>query len=820
MNASEDDGEQHCEQLESLEALARDLLKESSNQVVGCCRAMMDMQRDFDEKMKGVLEKLSDLSNFVKERFMPLDVDVVVTKRAITNHSQGTESSLAHSSKIKVTEPKAFNGTRNSRISFGMSSSTSRELEFQMQIEPNIETWEVLKKELKDHFLPCNTTWIARESLKKLKHTGSVQEYVKEYMSEEDKMFNFLSGLQPWVEAKLRSKRAMMDMQREFDEKMKREIFIALDADVAVIKREITNLLQGTESYSAHSSKIKVPKPKAFNGSRNLKELEDFLWDVEQYFKAVRISDVDRVTITSMYLYGDGKLWWRTRMEEDTRLGRPNIETWDVLKKELKDQFLRGNTAWIAPESLKKLKHTGSVRAYAKEYSSLLLDIKNMSEEDKMFNFLSGLKPCAQAELRRQAVTHLPLAIVAAEKFVDYKYNLNPSQEIKSFKGLIYVKAFVNGREVTTMVDSGATNNFVAQKETTRLVLEVIKSSTRLKAVNSKEKLIQRSATVMLKSRISSAAKAMVASHLRGVMICLEDCPCFVEAISSSQNKEMGIVLESATRFGNSIKKKATRRYSKKLSVVTDLLKKDQKWCWSEECNEAFEKLKVAVFSEQIIKLLDFDLPFEVQIDASDCALGGVLVQDGHPIAFESRKLMDVEQRFSNHEKEMAVVVHCLDVWRHNLLGTKFIVVTNNVVNTYFQSLRKLTPKQAHEYTTFFDRVREQSLVDFLRKHEMENWCGIGKKVDFLYAKGGILFISNSGTLRRKLLKETHDTKWAGHPGLARMLALLLKSYYWQKMEQDIEVHVKTCLVCQQDKRERRQEVGLLEPLPIPEKPW
>ena len=46
---------------------------------------------------------------------------------------------------------------------------------------------------------------------------------------------------------------------------------------------------------------------------------------------------------------------------------------------------------WLARESLKKLKHTGSVRDYVKEFSSLMLDIRNMFEDDKLFNFISGI---------------------------------------------------------------------------------------------------------------------------------------------------------------------------------------------------------------------------------------------------------------------------------------------------------------------------------------------------------------------------------------------------------------------------------------------
>ena len=63
---------------------------------------------------------------------------------------------------------------------------------------------------------------------------------------------------------------------------------------------------------------------------------------------------------------------------------------------------------------------------------------------------------------------------------------------------------------------------------------------------------------------------------------------------------------------------------------------------------------------EPILKFLDFELPFEVHTDASDKAIGGVLVQEGHPVTFERRKLNDAEQRYSTDEKEMVAVVHCL----------------------------------------------------------------------------------------------------------------------------------------------------------------
>ena len=58
---------------------------------------------------------------------------------------------------------------------------------------------------------------------------------------------------------------------------------------------------------------------------------------MEQYFKATRVPDQEMVTITSMYLSRDAKLWRRTHVEDDENAGKGKIESWEALKKELKD---------------------------------------------------------------------------------------------------------------------------------------------------------------------------------------------------------------------------------------------------------------------------------------------------------------------------------------------------------------------------------------------------------------------------------------------------------------------------------------------------
>ena len=77
-----------------------------------------------------------------------------------------------------------------------------------------------------------------------------------------------------------------------------------------------------------------------------------------------------------------------------------------------------------------------------------------------------------------------------------------------------------------------------------------------------------------------------------------------------------------------------------------------------------------------------------------------------------------------------------------------------------------------------------------------------------------------SSKLRRELLKETHDIKWAGHPREVRKLALLTWSFHWPKMKEDVQAYVKTCHVFQVDKIEQKKEAGSLQLLPILKRPW
>ena len=100
-----------------------------------------------------------------------------------------------------------------------------------------------------------------------------------------------------------------------------------------------------TAAASGEPRRSNVPEPRAYEGVRDAQALENFLFDMEQYFRASRIVDEeDKVSIALMYFSGDAKSWWRSKYLE-IQDGRCFIPDWRDLKCELKVQFLLGNVS-------------------------------------------------------------------------------------------------------------------------------------------------------------------------------------------------------------------------------------------------------------------------------------------------------------------------------------------------------------------------------------------------------------------------------------------------------------------------------------------
>ncbi|KAH9752509.1 Endonuclease [Citrus sinensis] len=268
--------------------------------------------------------------------------------------------------------------------------------------------------------------------------------------------------------------------------------------------------------------------------------------------------------------------------------------------------------------------------------------------------------------------------------------------------------------------------------------------------------------------------------------------------------------------------------YSAKAALLTDMLKKNRTWHWSEECQRAFEELKKAISEEPALALPDHTKPFEVQTDASDFAVGGVLMQEGHPIAFESRKLNDTERRYTVQEKEMTAIIHCLRVWRHYLLGSHFTIMTDNVVTSYFQTQKKLSPKQVRwqDFLAEFDYQLEYKpgkanvVADALsRKAELVTLSMSQPKSDLVSRiKEGLQQDPLAKDLLEKVLERKTRHFWQ-EEGILLTKGDQLFVPRWGRKD-DIEAYVRTCLVCQQDKVDHQLPAGLLEPLPLATRPW
>jgi len=89
-----------------------------------------------------------------------------------------------------------------------------------------------------------------------------------------------------------------------------------------------------------------------------------------------------------------------------------------------------------------------------------------------------------------------------------------------------------------------------------------------------------------------------------------------------------------------------------------------------------FERLKAVFTAEPVLAILDIDKEMRVEADASDYATGGVLLtkyEDGkwRLVAFISKSLNTTEWNYKIHDKEMLVVIRCLEAWRHYLKEAK-----------------------------------------------------------------------------------------------------------------------------------------------------
>ncbi|KAK3027010.1 hypothetical protein RJ639_041165 [Escallonia herrerae] len=439
--------------------------------------------------------------------------------------------------------------------------------------------------------------------------------------------------------------------------------------------------------------------------------------------------------MATMYLVGDAKLWWRKKYAE-IEDGSCVINTWEILKREMKSQFFPENTAFNARKALLECKHTGSIREYCQAFSALMLDISDMSAVDRLFFFMEGLKPWARTELNRRRVNNLNEAIIAAESLSDYNsepqrppqrgnpsrgiggkkpggpvpnqswgskssWASNSSTQQKSGVGFKAKPDASTSGEVQRGKQSGSrprhpptdeqTDTQDYEEEDAVGAFPQWCNAVTTQVGNPKKSLTGEEPKDMppkKKGDVPGKGLMYVDIKVNGKAIrAMVDTGATHNYISSTEVERLGLTLEKGCGRVKAINSAAQPVAGIARSVLIKIGPYEGRTNFSVVIMDDFK----------LILGLEFlrDTKTTVMPYASDFALGGVLMQEGHPVAYESRKLNEAERRYTTHEKELLAVVHCLRIWRHYLLGSSFIVRTDNTAVSHFLSQSKLTSKHA-----------------------------------------------------------------------------------------------------------------------------
>ncbi|KAJ9531318.1 hypothetical protein QJQ45_006759 [Haematococcus lacustris] len=183
---------------------------------------------------------------------------------------------------------------------------------------------------------------------------------------------------------------------------------------------------------------------------------------------------------------------------------------------------------------------------------------------------------------------------------------------------------------------------------------------------------------------------------------------------------------------------------------------------WPDHERHAFYELKAAVANVPMLRLPDHTQPFQVYCDASLQGVGAVLMQDGYPLAYLSKKLSSAEVNYTT----------------------------------------------GYRLDPAFNAEADLSSM-YQDTHGLWRLTGKDKVV-----------VPNDSELRNHILHEMHDAVYSGHVGISKTLERVSRVFWWNTMRADVRYYVSTCDACQRDKASTLKPGGLLNPLSIPDYRW
>lgn len=104
---------------------------------------------------------------------------------------------------------------------------------------------------------------------------------------------------------------------------------------------------------------------------------------------------------------------------------------------------------------------------------------------------------------------------------------------------------------------------------------------------------------------------------------------------------------------------------------------------WTAGFQSAFEEIKTVMAQNTLLVYPKYGQSFDVHTDASNLQIGGVVSQDGKPIAFFSKKFNDAQTRYTTTDQELLAIVETLKNFRSMLLGQQLTIHTDHKYLTY-----------------------------------------------------------------------------------------------------------------------------------------
>jgi hypothetical protein len=136
------------------------------------------------------------------------------------------------------------------------------------------------------------------------------------------------------------------------------------------------------------------------------------------------------------------------------------------------------------------------------------------------------------------------------------------------------------------------------------------------------------------------------------------------------------------------------RRFMKDLSTIAaplnDWMKKGVSFCWGAAQDQAFHTLIDKLTHALFLQLPNFGKTFELECDASGIGIGGVLLQEGKPVAYFSEKLSGPSLNYSTYDNKLYALLRVLETWQHYLWPKEFVIHSDHESLKHIRGQTKL----------------------------------------------------------------------------------------------------------------------------------